>query len=150
MAFALDDGQPHLGMAFRRLCAAAAGRQNPAMRAGADADIFAIPPIDEIVPALRARARVIGDFISGKTGFRRDLLRHVPQRAGAIGIREDELACIAQALEHRVWLDRELIEGKMIARAENRSLQFFPPAGYRLAWPRINQIEGIALEDGRG
>jgi hypothetical protein len=30
-------------------------------------------------------------------------------------------------------LDRELIEGKMIARAENRSLQFLPPAGDRLA-----------------
>src|ERR1700732_2657057 len=47
-------------------------------------------------------------------------------------------------------LDRQLIKRDVVPRAENRSLQFLPPAGYRLAGPRINEIEGIALEDGRG
>jgi hypothetical protein len=54
MAVAFDHGQPHFGMGFRRLCAAGACRQDPAMRAGANADIFALPPINEVVPGLRA------------------------------------------------------------------------------------------------
>src|ERR1700730_7548595 len=120
------------------------------MRAGTDADIFAVTPIDEIVPALRAGTGVVGNFISGKTGFRRDLLRDVPKRAGKIIIGEGELSNVAQSREHGAIFDRELIKRKMVAGAANRCLEFLTPAGNRLTRPRVNEIEGIAIEDRGG
>ncbi len=57
------------------------------MRAGADARIFAIAPIDEIVPAFGAGARVVGDLIGRQAGAGGHFLRHVPQGALRVHIR---------------------------------------------------------------
>ena len=43
--------------------AAAAVEREPAMRAGTDADIFAVAPVDEVVAALRAGRGVVGDLV---------------------------------------------------------------------------------------
>ena len=44
------------------------------MRAGADADIVAVP-IGEVVAALRARPGMVGDLIGGQAGGREPLAR---------------------------------------------------------------------------
>ena len=85
------------------------------MRAGADAGIFAVAPIDEIVPALGAGPRVVGDFVGGHAVRLGDLLRRVEQRAGEILVGRLQLAGPPQALEHRVGLDGELVEREMLA-----------------------------------
>ena len=72
MALGLDLGQPHLGVLLGRLGAPPLGAEDAAMRAGADAGVFAIAPVDEIVPAFGAGAglrglRDYGDY-GGITG----------------------------------------------------------------------------------
>ena len=87
----------------------------PAMRAGADAGIFVHAPIDEIVPALGARPRVIGNLVGRQAVRRADLLRHVVERARGVVVGHRELAGCMQRGERRVRLDGELIERKMLA-----------------------------------
>ena len=53
-----------------------ARRHEPAVRAGADAGIFAVAPIDEVVAALAAGAGVVRDFV-GRQAAR---CRHLPRR----------------------------------------------------------------------
>ena len=43
----------------------------PAVRAGADAGIFVVAPVDEIVPALGAGARVVGNLVGRQAARRR-------------------------------------------------------------------------------
>ena len=59
---------PAFGKFFADGRDALAARSQAPMRAGADARIIAIAPIEKIVAALCARARMIGDLISGKAG----------------------------------------------------------------------------------
>ena len=101
------------------------------------------------LPTLGARPRVIGDLLSGKTGFRRDLLCHVPQRAARSLSGRTSLPASRKRSNIMCLLDRKLIKGNMIARAENRSLQFLPPAGDLLAGPRIDRRDR-ARRYGRG
>ena len=116
------------------------------MRARADAGIFVIAPVDEIVPALGARPRVIGDLVGRQAARRRDLLRHVVERARAIVVRDDELAGRVQRGERRVLLDGELIEREMLGGFGDRALELGAPRLRRLARPRVDEIERIALE----
>ena len=64
----LDAHQPGLGALLGRGRVARAVDVEAAMRAGPDAGIFVAAPIDEIVPALGAGARVIGNLVGGKPG----------------------------------------------------------------------------------
>ena len=51
------------------------------MRARSDAGIFVAAPVDQIVPALGARPRVIGNFIGRQAGAGADRLREVVEIA---------------------------------------------------------------------
>ena len=143
----LDPHQP----AFRPLLGfgrvAAAADIEPAMRAGADAGIFVAAPIDQIVPALGARPRVVGDFVSRQAGLGADRLREIVEIAREIVVGNGELAGLVQAEERRVRLDGQLIEREMLGRFRDGALEFGGPGGERLARPRIDEIERIALED---
>ena len=78
-----DPLEPGLRPLFRRGGVAAAVDIEPAMGAGADPGIFVVAPIDEIVPALGARAGVVGDFVGRQAGRGADLLGQVVERRGA-------------------------------------------------------------------
>ena len=67
----LDLLEPGLGLALGRRRVAAVGQPEPAVGAGADAGIFAVAPVDEIVPALGARPRVVGDLVGRQARPRR-------------------------------------------------------------------------------
>ena len=71
------------------------------MRAGADAGIFLRAPVDEIVPALRAGARVIGNLVGRQTVLRADVLRDVVERARVRLVGRLQLAGGVQPEERR-------------------------------------------------
>ena len=120
----------------------------PAVRARPDAGIFVRAPIDEIVPALGARPRMVGNLVGGKPGSGADLLRRVVERARECrrpGRSSLPLACSVG--KRRVRLDGELIEREVLARLpRSRPLELRAPGLRRLVRPRIDQIERGALE----
>ena len=117
------------------------------MRARADARIFAIAPIDQIVSALGTGTRMVGNLIGRKPQSAGGFLRHIPQGARRVGVGHGEFSGVEQPLIHGVGLDGELVERQMFGGMCNRRLQFFFPGGGRLAGARIDEIEGEALED---
>ena len=92
------------------------------MRAGADAGIFMPAPIDEVVPALRARPRVVRNFIGRQAGARANFLRDVVKLATAILVGNDQLAALMQRVERRLRLDGQLIERQMLRRFRDGAL----------------------------
>ena len=54
------------------------------MRAGADADIVAVAPIDEVVPAFGARPGMVGDLIGGQAGRGEPRLRRLVEPGGLL------------------------------------------------------------------
>ena len=86
------------------------------MGARSDAGIFLGAPIDEIVPALAAGPRMIGNLIGGQTVRRANLLRGVVERARCVIVGNVELARRMQRGERRFLFDGQLIERKVLAR----------------------------------
>ena len=72
-AVRFDPLEPCLGPLLGRGGVAAAVDGEAAMGAGADAGIFVVAPVDEVVAALGARAGVVGDFVGRQTGGGADL-----------------------------------------------------------------------------
>ena len=48
--------------------------------------------------------------------------------------------------ERRAWLDGELVEREMVLRVGKRAGELVTPGRQSLALPRIDQVEGHALE----
>jgi hypothetical protein len=63
IAHGLDPHQPALWALLGRDRMADAADIEPAMRARTDAGIFLTAPVDQVVPALGARPRVIGNLV---------------------------------------------------------------------------------------
>ena len=84
VAVRLDAHQP----GFRPLLGlggvAAAVDVEPAMRARTDAGIFVAAPVDQIVPALGAGPRVVGNLVGRQAGAGADLLRQIVEIARQI------------------------------------------------------------------
>ena len=116
------------------------------MGARPDAGIFVAAPIDQIVPALGARPRVVGNFVGRQAGLGAGRLREVVEIARGVVVGNDELAGFLQTEKRRVLLDGQLIERKMLGRLGNGALELGRPGGRRLARPRIDEIERVALE----
>src|SRR4029453_11972102 len=85
--------------------------------------------------------------ICGKTGARAHALGRVIEGACGVVAGRDELAGRVQRCKRRALLDRELVERKMLASLGGRASELGGPGLRRLAGARVNQIEGIALED---
>ena len=116
------------------------------MRARTDAGIFLAAPIDEVVFALGARPRVVGNLVGRKAVRGADILRHVVQRAGDGLVGRLQFACGMQSEERRAFLDGELIERQMLGGFRNRQLQFVGPHLRRLVGAGVDQVERVAVE----
>ena len=103
------------------------------MGARPDAGIFARAPVDQIVPALGARPRMIGNLVGRQAGIRAHLLRRVVERARGVVVGDDELAGRMQCGKWRVLLDGELIEREMLAGLRDGALELGGPGLRRLA-----------------
>ena len=60
-------------------------------------------------------------------GATHDVLRHVPELAAVFHVGHDELAGVAQPLEHRVGLDRELVERHVVVGVVEGADEFRAP-----------------------
>ncbi len=116
------------------------------MRAWADAGIFLAAPVDQIVPALGATARVVGNLVGRQAVLGADILRHVVERACRRFIRCLQFAGGVQAEERRALFDSELIERQMFGGFTDRELEFIRPHGRRLVGAGVDQVERVAVE----
>src|SRR5258708_14047034 len=74
------------------------------------------------------------------------LLGYVPKRAPFFFMRNFKPSVTVERCERCLFLDRQLIERKMLALLGERALQFRLPRRGRLSGPRVNQVEGNARE----
>src|SRR5215470_12263484 len=136
------------GMPLGRRRLAHPGREHAAVGARADAGPLAIAPIGQIVLALLARLSVVGDLVGWQSRGPRQVLRQRVEVSRCLSIWDAQLPAPVERCERRVRLDRELIERQVPARQRQGSPEFLTPGAQRLAWPRVNHIEGVARERG--
>src|SRR5262245_15437487 len=141
-----DPHKPGFWPPLGRGSAARARDVEPAVRARADACILMPAPVDEIVPAFGAWPCMVGDLVGGQAGRGADLLRGVIERTRHVLVWRDQLAGRMQRRERRVWLDGELIEREMLGGLRDGTRELAFPSPRHLARPRIDEVEGIALE----
>ena len=140
---AFDRGEPCLGTANLHCRHFPAAARHAAMRAGADAEIIPVTPIDEIVAAFGAGPGMVRDLIGRQPGRREPMLRQLEQRRGGVLVGRQRLAARGAIAEGGARLDRQLVERQMLAGERQRLAQLLVPGGERLAGPRIDQIERI-------
>ena len=116
------------------------------MGAGADAGIFAVAPVDEVVARFGAGAGMVRDLVGRQAVRRADRLRQVVEQPRLVVRWHRELAGPMQALEDGAGLDRELVEREMLGGMADRGLEFRLPVLEGLARPGVDQIEREALE----
>ncbi len=146
MAVGLDAHQPRLWTPLGGDRMADTLDVQPPMRAGADAGIFVAAPVDQIVPAFRAGAGVIGNLVGRQAMRRADLLGDIVELARQRLVGRLQLAGGVQAEERRALLDGELVERQMFGGFRDRVLQFGGPHLRGLARAGIDQVERIAVE----
>ena len=88
----LDLREPCLGAFLRRGGVAVAVDVEASVGAGPDAGIFVRPPVDEIVPAFAAGARMVRNLVGGQAVRGADLLRRVVESARDVLVRRFEFA----------------------------------------------------------
>ena len=90
--------------------------QQAAMRARADAGIFAVAPVDEVVDRFLAGAGVVGNLVGGQAGVAGQILRQLVEIGAQILVGHLELAGVPQVEVARPHLDGELVERDMALR----------------------------------
>ena len=116
------------------------------MGAGPDPRIVGRQPVDQVVPAFVARARVVGDLVGRQPGIGEYRLGVLEEPGLVVLRRQYELALAVEPVEHRATLDGELIDREMRAGMFQRPGEFPPPALSGLAGPGVYQVERDALE----
>ena len=142
VAVALDEPEPGLGMLLGRGGDAGVAGDEPAMGSGADAGIFAVAPIDEVVPGFRAGPGMVRDLVGRQAVRLADLLRDVVEDPRLFVGRHRELAGLEQPLEPGVGLDGELVERQVLGRVADGVEEFRAPRVRPLARAGIDEVEG--------
>src|SRR5262245_48349791 len=127
---------------------ARAAEPQPAVRAGSATRILAVPPVEEVVPALLAGCRVIGDLVGRQPGGSGQLLRGIVESERRVIAGYDELARGMQRCKRRLRLDGELVKRQVSAGERKRVAQLGAPVVEQLPGPRIDEIEREAVEGG--
>jgi len=86
----------------------------PTMGARSDTGVFAVTPIDQVMPAFRARLGVVGNLVRRHAGGIAYLLRHLIKLSSGIRVGNRELAGAMQRLKWRIGLDGELVEREVV------------------------------------
>ena len=86
------------------------------MGPGADAEVFVVAPIAEIVAALVTQRSMIGHLIGRKSGSLAHLLSNVVEPGDGIGAGHGQRSPITRTREGSLGLDRELVERDVAAR----------------------------------
>src|SRR5205823_11447176 len=108
-----DRGKPGFGSAALLGCELSAVARDPAMRAGADAEIVLVAPVSQVVPTFGAGPGVVGDFIGRHPGSKEPPLGNFEQRGCRVFIGRESLTALGAVTEGGAGLDRQLIERQM-------------------------------------
>ena len=147
MTAGLDALGPALGQPLGRRGVTGAADQQAAVRARPDAGVFAVAPVEQVVPALLARPRVVGDLVGRQA--RRARSAPASPRRGRAPPRPRGPSSLPRGVkigERRLGLDGELIEREMLAGERQGFAKLAPPRGNRLPRPRVDEVEREALE----
>ena len=147
VAARFDLRQPAFGRFCRGERAFCADGRDTAMGARADARIIVPAPIDQIVPRLRARSRMVRDFVSRQSRRLAQLLGERIELAGKFSVRNTQRAGFMECGKRRALLDGELIEREMVRGVIERAAEFLVPLLNRLPLSRIDQVEGDAARN---
>ena len=93
---------------------------------------------------------MVGDLVGGQAVRGADLLRRVVESARHVLVRRFEFAGRMERRERRLLLDGQLIKRKMLAGLGERPPELARPIARRLPRPRVDEIEGIAVEHAAG
>ena len=126
-------GLPHKG--------GGVSNNDPPMRAGTNAGVFAVAPIEQVVPALFTWTRVIGNLVGVEPTRRCHFLRNFIERERGIRIGHDQFSGCVQRRVGRVGFNSQLIERDVIAREFKRFGEFRAPGVRLLTRPRVDQIK---------
>ena len=127
VALGLDAGEPALGLALGHRGAARPRDHGAAMGAGADARVFAVAPVEQVVPALLARRGVVGDLVGRQPRRFRHLLRQRVEGVRRLVVWHAQLAAGVELGVGRALLDGELVEGEVAAREPQGAVPARPP-----------------------
>src|SRR6478736_1394923 len=123
-----------------------AAKGDAAMGAGTDANIVVASPIEQVVARLSSDPRVVRHFVGRQASAIAQLLGEEIEGLGLLAVRDCEIAGGMQRGERRARLDGELIERQVVLRVVQSARQLVAPCGQGLPLPRIDQVEGYALE----
>lgn len=112
------------------------------MCACADAEIFAVAPIGEVVRAFLTCAGMVGGFVCGQVVGFADVLGEFIKIGGNVVGRNLHFAVIKIC----GWLDGELVERDVPAREFECVLQTFLPAAHGLGGECIDEVKRVARE----
>ena len=121
-------------------------KDQSSMRAWPAAGVFAIPPIEEVVAALLARRRVVGNLVGRQPGNGGQLLRDLEKGKRLLAFGHDELARGLQSGKRRLGLDRELVEREMAACEREGFAELAAPVLHCLVGTRVDEVKRDAVE----
>jgi hypothetical protein len=114
--------------------------------AGSDADIVAVAPVDEVVPALLAGPGVVRDLVGRQARRRQHLPCRLEQGRAEVLVGYHQLALGVPGGERRAGLDRELVDREVPDRVIERAPQLGRPIGDGLVRPGVDQVEADSVE----
>ena len=132
----------------QRRPARAAGVGDAAVRAGADAEIVAAAPVDQVVPRAGGRAAgMVGDLVGveagappARPGWSRTAPRPGPASGGAQRPR------LHRPVERGAGLDGQLVGRDVLGAQRQRLAELGAPGVRRLAGPGVDQVDREARE----
>ncbi len=114
----------------------------PSMCPRTDPDVVAVAPVNQIVPAFRPGAGVVGDFVSRKTCLFSHFLSHLKKLRTQLRIGCLELSRLVQRKERGPFLDGELIQRQMVRGERDCLFKFQRPVGRCLPRTCVDQVKG--------
>ena len=137
----------HVSGCFSRdECLAVLALRQPAVRAGANARIFAIAPVEQVVARFLSRCCVVRDLVGGQSRPLGQFLCQVVEIGGAVVGGRHQASAFVEIEIGRAGLDGELVERHVALLLAQRDREFVAPLGKRLAGARIDHVEGHAGE----
>jgi hypothetical protein len=125
---------------------ARAARHHAAVRAGTNADVLAVAPVEQIVATRLAGGGMVGDLVGRQSCLLRQVLGQHVEIVRELAVGHAQPAAGMEIGERRAGLDGELVERQVSARQPQGLRQLALPRLQALAGPGIDQVEGEARE----
>ena len=136
------------GVAIRQQHGREADAVQERMRAGAESQVLAVLPVDEVVLAAVARPRPVRDLVVLVAGAREAILRPLVVFGLHVGVGRRHAAAFDIAGERRAVLDGERIQREVLRTERERRFEIALPRRERLLGQPVDEVEVDVLEAG--